>query len=231
MTIDLYTHLSDLNESELNIRFEDACRHGNFETVTLISKTNLLNFIDFEYKDDNGLMLACEYGHLNIVKFLLTTEDLKHKVDIHSNEEHALIRAAKYNHLEIVKFLLTSPELSEHCDIHKNNDLALRYACRKGYIDIVKYLIADPQLKDHADIHAKNDDPFISACGRERLDIIKYFIFELNIPKTKYIKEYLKDGFSDFSTQINKLFEQRELISELNTELPPNNLTNKKNKI
>lgn len=89
---------------------------------------------------------ACFHGHLDIVKYLLTSPDLKKHANIHENNDWPLQRACRYGNLEVVKYLLTSPDLTEYANIHEDNDLAFKDACYKKYLEIVKYLIFDYKI-------------------------------------------------------------------------------------
>ena len=49
---------------------------------------------------------SCQKGHLEIVKYLLTSPDLKEHADIHADNDYGFIWACAYGQLEIVKFLI-----------------------------------------------------------------------------------------------------------------------------
>lgn len=89
------------------------------------------------------LHYACIHGHINIVKYLLTSPDLTEHADINYYNGYPLQEACYIGHLEVVKYLLTSPELKYHADIHTQKDLSLRWACMNGHLDIINYLIFD----------------------------------------------------------------------------------------
>ena len=72
---------------------------------------------------------SCQKGHLEIVKYLLTSPELKEHANIHAQDDLGFRLACNYGHLEIVKYLLTSPDLKEHADIHADNDYGFGWAC------------------------------------------------------------------------------------------------------
>ena len=88
---------------------------------------------------------ACDQGHLEVVKYLLTSAELTH-ADIHAENDWGFIWACAKGHLEVVKYLLTSPELTEHADIHAENDGGFICACRNGRLEVVKCLIIDMNI-------------------------------------------------------------------------------------
>jgi hypothetical protein len=95
--------------------------------------------------------LACYSGNLELVKYLLTSKDLKTHVNIHTNylgsDDYSLLISCQYGHLEIVKYLTSSPDLKEHVNIHTNKDRPLFLAYEKGFLDIVKYFIFDLNIE------------------------------------------------------------------------------------
>ena len=89
---------------------------------------------------------ACKNGHLELVKYLLTSPELKEQADIHGQDDEGFIWACRCGHLEIVKYLLTSAELTELVDIHARNDEGFRSACAQGHLEVVKCLIIDMNI-------------------------------------------------------------------------------------
>ena len=93
-----------------------------------------------------GFRSACRCGHLEVVKYLLTSAELTEHADIHAKDDEGFKWACRYGHLEVVKYLLTSPELTEHADIHAQNDEGFIWACEKGHLEVVKCLIIDMNI-------------------------------------------------------------------------------------
>lgn len=103
------------NFKSINLHISDdylmrhACISGNLK---LIKK--LLELTNYNYSTlNNSFILACHYGHLEVIKYLLKVEG----VDIHFLGDSSLKDACKFGHLEIVKYLLTSNDLKEHANI------------------------------------------------------------------------------------------------------------------
>jgi hypothetical protein len=80
--------------------------------------------------------LACLSGRLDIMHYMLTSNELKQNIDIHTGEDFALRMACKKGYLEVAQYLLESPELKEHADIHVYKDIAFRQASENGHSDI-----------------------------------------------------------------------------------------------
>jgi hypothetical protein len=180
-----------------------------------------------KYKDSSQEILnlrftaACLAGNLEEVSYVLSSPKLKVHADIHTRYDQGLLYACNGRHYELVKYLLSSPDLKEYADIHASDGLVLLQCCEDGNLDMVKFLLSSPHLKEHANIHADDDSAFIAACIHRHLDIIQYFIFDQNVPKSSYIKEYLNDQNNDkkFVEQVNHLFSLRNLGENLEKEL------------
>ena len=125
---------------------------------------------------DDEFVNACNKGHLEVVKYLLTSSDLKKHANIHKTEDSGFILSCRANHLEIVKYLLTSSDLKEHAHIHAQNNAAFIGACIYGALDIVKYLLMSPDLKEHVNIHVDDNLGVRSACWNGHLQLANYLL-------------------------------------------------------
>ena len=116
---------------------------------------------------------SCENGHLEVVKYLLTSPELTEHADIHAQDDLGFRLACANGHLEIVKYLLTSADLKEHANIHAQDDLGFRWACFYGHLELVKYLILDMSIektKHIEDYLNKNQD---NKCVKEAIELFK----------------------------------------------------------
>jgi ankyrin repeat protein len=82
---------------------------------------------------DKSLMLACWYGHLEVVKLLVANG-----ANIHANQNESLKMACYYGRLEIIKLLL---ERGASIDGNEG-DNAVSCACYYGHLETVKLLVA-----------------------------------------------------------------------------------------
>ena len=125
---------------------------------------------------------SCSNGYLEVVKYLLTSPDLKEHADIDADNDYGFRLACENGHLEVVKYLLTSPDLKEHADIHADNDSGFRWACSHGQLEVVKFLILDMSIektKHIEDYLNKNQD---NKCVKEAIELfqIREFNQKLN---------------------------------------------------
>ena len=115
-----------------------ACKEGRITTVQwLIEKLNLdPNKADSDEK--TPLHIACEYGHLPIVAFLISKgSNLEAKFEYGKTPLHI---ACENDHLPIVEYLLSRGAYIEAKDL--DGKTPLHFACMQGHLQIVDYLIS-----------------------------------------------------------------------------------------
>lgn len=176
--------------------------YGQLETVKHI--INNANFeLDINNQTDislmNPLIAAAQNGHLDIVRYLLTSSDLKNKPNINSKDIDgwdSLIYACRYGHLEIVKYLLTSPDIKEHSNLyiqHKKYHNILILSTHFKHYNIVDFLIIDMKIKI-------DDKTFAWLNGKNKNKIVYEDILKL----IQYRDLYQKLDNSIDSENINK---------------------------
>ena len=104
---------------------------------------------------------VCISGNLEIVRYLLTSPDLKEHADIHTNDtDTSLQYASAFGHLGLVKYLLTSPDLKEYGHIHSENDKLFISACSDKNKKMLEYFIFDYMIEktEHIENHLIEHD-------------------------------------------------------------------------
>lgn len=165
-----------LTDDDKKFAFGSFCKAGDIPRAIKIYKC-----VDITQKELNrGLQLACIFGRLEVVKFLLNGKTIKEKADIHYESETALNNACREGHLEIVKYLVESPEIEEHADIHLElhggKDYPFVLASEYGRDDIVKYLMK---------LEGKNKPDMRSS----EYGVLKQYVLSGNLPMLKHIIE------------------------------------------
>ena len=62
---------------------------------------------------------ACENGHLEIVKYLLTSAELTEHANIHAKNHEGFICACRYGSLEVIKYLIIDMNIEKTTQIEK----------------------------------------------------------------------------------------------------------------
>lgn len=166
--------------SEMREKFKFEYTEGNFEIqytllknfpgdelvpeTSKVGELNILKYairrceIDefpFELYKNRCLGFACENGHYEIVKYLVTEKG----ANIHNMYDYALVISSANGFLDIVKFLVNSGATVQTMD-----NMAVRYASVHGHFEIVKYLVtkgANPRdFNDYALTHTRENGHF-----------------------------------------------------------------------
>jgi ankyrin repeat protein len=174
------------------------------------------------YNLKTPLSAACKDGHLHVVKYLLTSSELKEHASIKQRRYHALFEACMHGWFDIVHYFLNFPELKDHYDINTlgNEDISLfSEAASRGRVDIVRYLLESSDLEKHPDVH-ENDD-FAFKCGLKyttdnHKKLLKYLIFDVKIDITENIRKHL---VLHPDTEVEKWIQVRDINHALENEL------------
>jgi hypothetical protein len=96
----------------------------------------------------NGeLIKACQFGELDKVKYLLTSEKLSQHADISCRDNNPLTMASLGGHIKVIDYLLFSPELKKHPDIHADKDILFHYLLDAKKFDIIKHYIFELNIE------------------------------------------------------------------------------------
>ena len=170
------------NHCELNINnhndcaFRLACRNGHYDVVLWLFKLTekyIDMTIDIYIYDYDPLRKACKYGHLKIVKLLLS-----YFCDIRANNNYAFRLACKNGHINVAKYLL---EEDGTINIFAKGFHAYTGACINGHIDVVKWLdyLATKKGEKHIK-RMKKLDHFIfkNVCSNGHFDMAQWIYFK-----------------------------------------------------
>lgn len=220
------------NIDDINVFFIKACKEGNLTNIKFsLTSKELYEKADINKSDDVGLYFACSNGHLEVVKYLLESPDLKWHSKLAYSARHlsdtGFYAACSAGHKDVVDYLLTKLEKNSPM-IRESVQCCLFEACRDGNLKNVEYLLNDPSLKEYLDIHANDDLAFQLAATGNHLNIVYFLIKDMNIEKTLFITDMLSNDTSeevqsrlvgkiseDFKTQVKEMFEVKEKKDEI----------------
>lgn len=176
--------------------FLKACEVGDIKSVHRLCSVSLRNLAEIHYdfrkgsKDwtaEIGFRLACRKGHLEIVKFLTTSQDLLESghtfVDIHAWNDHGFRWACtRPESWPIVKFLTRSKDLMRAghklVNDEENKRIGLSIACSDGCLRTVQELMNSKSESEEemsfVGIEDKNNEGFRWACERGHLEVARW---------------------------------------------------------
>lgn len=157
----------------------EACEYGNLEIIKFIcenidDKVLLMRYIKYNGNRGNSLHLACQGGHNDVVKYILSNKLALKLINESDNESRTpLICACENGSLECVKALVQFGNVQFNNSHRKK--LPLIEAAANGHSDVVQYL-----LKQKAcDINAKNSSKLTAieaAIINGRSDVVEILI-------------------------------------------------------
>ena len=169
------SNLKLLRENKNTLLHDKVNQHGETarETACRLGKLEVVQFFleETKYSPQGGratfLHLACEGGHLPLVKYLVETK--KSALVETVNGETSMERAAFMGHLDIVKYFF---EKNPFNVITLNN--VISSACKGGQLQIIQYLLVEKKLKTLSVSQELN--PLHVACMAGKKDIVRFLI-------------------------------------------------------
>lgn len=203
-----FSKLANVKFSRSDNDFEkiliESSRFGFSQLVKYSINTNGTDIITL--CGDKSICNACEYGHLEIVKFLA-----ENGANILANNNYTLKWACLNGHTEIVKFIVNL--IKDKQILNKNYIFALD-VCERGHLDTLKFLMENCsyQVAGLNDIYLPL---FIKAHKKGHLNIVKYIIDISDEPsKMAIFKNSCKEGYTD----IVKLLINKNIIQKIGNE-------------
>ena len=124
--------------------------------------TEIIPLLNQTYNKNVILSFVCEFGHLEVVKYLVE----ECGVDVRVNDDHAIKCASADGRLNIVKYLV------EKCGVNARaqNDFAVSEASKYGHLEVVKYLI------EKCGANSRDAWAVMNASRYGHLEVVKYLV-------------------------------------------------------
>lgn len=152
-------------------------------------------FKDLDQKDlDKEFVEACKYGNLEIVKYLLTSPELKKHANLYASDDSGFKNACHNGHLDIIEYIITSDELKDYPNSRFKNKFTFSdsYVGAIGDFDTFKLLNELLRLSGE-DACILNEVVIKYAAQRGHSEVVKYMLNYLELdshPKRNEIKEF-----------------------------------------
>lgn len=170
------------NDETKYINFLDESGNTPLIWATAYNNKEVLKFLidkkaDINIKDTTGynaFHIACEEGHLEIVKQLL--DPFKDQINLKTpTDETPLLIACINNHEEIVEFLIECGADIEACDDEGFN--TFHFACQNGWVSAVEQILN--KKKKYPNIERKThggNTPLLLACQQSEKEIVEILL-------------------------------------------------------
>jgi hypothetical protein len=89
--------------------------------------------LNMRVNKDYPFRKACEYGHSEIVQWLINKEAFSNT----AKNNYALRHACKNGHLRVVQILY---EVEDYFDGFQDNNFAFKHACENGHLELAKWM-------------------------------------------------------------------------------------------
>lgn len=152
------------NQTEIQIRFIEACRIGNLESVQKM-------YLEYSSINNSGddtvapFWAACSKGHLDVCKWL-------YQVYPNISDYHIIngpfCDACINGHLDVVVWLLN---LRPNISTADNYSYAFKSACLRGHLDVAKYLF---HVNPNVNFYFYDNHPFCTAVERGHLNVAQW---------------------------------------------------------
>lgn len=167
-------HASNFNETKLTAETPNSI--SSLLSQNQLKDTEdiyLSRIINVHSSNEKAFRNACQNGHIEVVKLLLSLTNDRY-VNVHCFNDEAFISACSGGHLEVVELLLSLTG-ERYIDVHSNNEQAFISACCNGHLKIVKLLLSLIGER-YINVHSNYEEAFISACRNGHLEIVKLLL-------------------------------------------------------
>lgn len=186
----------NLNRGQLKQVYSNAYKTSDIQTIKKVlefidenSPKELLSYLN------NAFLYACMNGNLSLVKFYLTSPELKMHANINAGAGPAepIRQACRKGQLEIIKYLLHSSDLKEHAYLDSKG-FPFISACETNQLEVVKYFLNKPEFKEKI-----NTDIIKTAirfsCRSSEKDVFKYLLESTNIKSENDYGSLIDEAF------------------------------------
>lgn len=87
-------------------QFDDACINDDTITIMKLFSNDSKSYPNIHNKDDNAIKWACENNNLELIKFFLTSPQLKEHANFHASEDTPFRILMACGYVDIIEYLI-----------------------------------------------------------------------------------------------------------------------------
>ena len=139
----------------------------------MINSANLTDYNPRGFYGDTPLLLSSYYGHLDVMKYLFTIDNIDKEPRDYMNRSLLHKAAALKGNLDMIKYLIEEKQYNAG-PIDDHGNTPLHVAAFKGQLDIVKYFV----IRQNVSIDVVNNDgktPLENTENEKIIDFLMYY--------------------------------------------------------
>lgn len=208
------TNYLNLTAQEINDILVKCCEDGDLETLKNLFSSEVAKSVLAH--PNTILNWVAGHGHLNLVKYLLTSPDLDKNADIMVRNDNPFRTSCQNGYLELVQYIINTP-LGRTIDLKTSIRNGVMYAADFGQVEILNYFLTSPDINinDLPSIDNGQNKAFKQAVINNQLNIIQYVLTSPELSKHADIHVDNDVGFEN-ALQLKHLDILKYFIFDLN---------------
>jgi hypothetical protein len=159
--------------------FYHACRVGELSQIQKVCKsTKKRAYVDL----NRGIKEAIEGGQLEVVKYILTTNDFSQEQELEFNDYGIFWKIGEAGYVDVMQYILTSDDVAKYVDQDSVQNMFFG-ACMAKTATPVKFMLDQHNLRHLPDVNAQNDMAIYYAINYGCMDTVKYLLTSNKIKK------------------------------------------------
>ena len=161
--------------AEIVAYFNSACRDNNLTYIKSFRGSVDEEFFNGVVKNCIGFGDACVFGRIDVLTYLLTSDEFKKTYNTTQNISLGLTIALELQHFDLVKFFIYSKDINKRGLITKNVKRVFKAMCMKGDFNFIKYMMTSPEIKKHISLDYDNIENMAAiACASGNLELVDF---------------------------------------------------------
>lgn len=195
------------SREEINEIFNHACENGELSTIRNLVKT-YPGYVNLENNDGYGFKKACEKSHINVIDYLINTQEVVKNINLDYQENIGFYIACEYEQIEVLKYYFNNQQYQLKNGLI--NTVFIK-SCEKSNVEMYMVLKSFDLVRK-IDPEWNKYKGFKLACKNEISLVINDMIFYKNIELKDILKQWL---IEENYIRVLNTFKKRQLYNSL----------------